>query len=116
MCYENTSVVMVSNFQYLITCMVFSISKPFRQPLYTNLWFTLSLVILFSLNLYCIISSDPFITSLLDLEEDVSLNFRIQALLVVVLNSLLTYAYERIVVWYVSMWELKRADRRIKEQ
>jgi cation-transporting P-type ATPase 13A2 len=28
--YENTAIVFVSNFQYLIVCMVFSISKPFR--------------------------------------------------------------------------------------
>jgi cation-transporting ATPase 13A2 len=116
MCYENTSVVFISNFQYLITCMVFSISKPFRQPIYTNLWFTLSLVLLFAMNLYSVMSSDPFITSLLDYEQDVSFNFRIQCLLLIVVNSLLTYGYERVVVWYVSLWEGRRQERKVLQQ
>jgi len=37
---------MVGGFQLLVTCIAFSISKPFRKPLYTNPWFTVCILIL----------------------------------------------------------------------
>lgn len=49
--YENSAVYLVSVYQYLITCVAFSISKPFRKPLYTNAWFSISLVLLLVFNL-----------------------------------------------------------------
>jgi len=51
-CFENTSVFLISLYQYVVVCVAFSISKPFRQPLYTNLWFTFSLIILSVFNVY----------------------------------------------------------------
>jgi hypothetical protein len=93
--------------------MVFSISKPFRQPLYTNLWFTLSLIILFAINTYISLSDDTFITTLLKLETDITMEFRLVVLITVVVNSIITYGYERIVVWYVSIWWKNRTDRKI---
>jgi magnesium-transporting ATPase (P-type) len=56
--YETTALVFIANFQYIITCMVFSISKPFRQPLYSNVWFARSLVILIGFNIYIVVSDD----------------------------------------------------------
>lgn len=115
-CYENTSVNFAANFQYLIVCMVYSISKPFRQPLYSNLWFTLSLILLLACNTYMTISDDTFVTSLLSFEGDVSLTFRLSALIIVVINTIITYGYERIVVWYVSIWWKNREDKMIARQ
>ena len=51
LCYENTVVFIVSSYQYLVTCIAFSISKPFRKPLYTNYWFTLSIILLLGFQL-----------------------------------------------------------------
>ena len=93
--------------------MVFSISKPFRQPLYTNLWFTLSLIILFAINTYIVLSDDSFITTLLMLETTITMEFRLACLITVVANSIVTYGYERIIVWYVSIWWKNRLDRKI---
>lgn len=50
--YEDTVVYLVSIYQYLVTCVAFSISKPFKQPFYTNYWFTGSLLTLGSFNVY----------------------------------------------------------------
>ena len=96
--------------------MVFSISKPFRQPLYTNLLFTLSLIVLFGLNTYQVVSGDAFITALLDLMPGVTMNFRLWTLVVIAVNTLLTYFYERVVVWYVSIWDRNRVERRVKAE
>jgi cation-transporting P-type ATPase 13A2 len=98
--YESTALVFIANFQYIITCMVFSISKPFRQPLYTNVWFALSLVILLGFDVYIVVSDDSFITSLMSLiEEGIELNYRFFILLVVVANYLASYMFEKLVVW-----------------
>lgn len=94
--------------------MVFSISKPFRQPLYTNLWFTVSLLVLFGLNTYQVVSDDSFITHLLDLKDDVSMNFRLWSLVIIAGNTILTYLYERVVVWYVSIWARNRVERKVR--
>jgi hypothetical protein len=67
-------------------------------------------------NLYMVISNDKFITSFVGLEVDVSFEFRMTALIVVVINSILTYGYERVIVWYVSIWWKNRTDRKVKLQ
>jgi cation-transporting ATPase 13A3/4/5 len=41
---------MVSNFQYLTTCIAFSKGKPFRKAFYTNLLYTISVGVLVVLN------------------------------------------------------------------
>jgi hypothetical protein len=96
--------------------MVFSISKPFRQPLYTNLWFTLSLVVLLGLNTFMVVSSDEWLGELMTLETDPSMTFRLSALVIVVINAAVSYFYERVIVWYVSIWHKNRSDRKIQRQ
>lgn len=99
-CYESTALVFIANFQYIVVCMVFSISKPFRQPLYSNLWFLLSLLLLLGFDLYIVLSKDHFITWLMTLMEDgIELNYRFFILLVVVANAMVSYIFEKLVVW-----------------
>ena len=105
----------MANFQYLFVCLVFSISKPFRQPLYTNLWFTVSLLVLLAMNTYQVVSDDSFITSLLDLETSVDTRFRLWTLVIVGVNALVTYLYERVIVWYVSIWARNRVEERVRK-
>lgn len=45
---------------YLSSVLVFSIGKPFRKAFYTNIWFLLSVVILYLFSLYLIIWPDSF--------------------------------------------------------
>lgn len=112
-CYENTSVNFIANFQYLVVCMVYSISKPFRQPLYSNLWLTLSITVLVSVNTFLVISDEEFVVNLMDFESNVSMNFRLTCLVVVVINSIVSYLFERVIVWRISIWSKKRQDRKI---
>lgn len=37
---------MLSNFIYIGVILAFSIGKPFRRPFYTNIWFSVNIIIL----------------------------------------------------------------------
>ena len=43
-CPDNTAVFVISNMQYLVTAFVYSIGKPFKSPIYTNIYLTLFLL------------------------------------------------------------------------
>jgi hypothetical protein len=80
--------------------MVFSIAKPFRQPLYSNSLFLVALFILLGFDIYIVLSDDSFITGLMTLKENgIELNYRLFVLLVVVANAILSYIFEKLVVW-----------------
>lgn len=70
-CMENTSIFLYSNFQYVISVLVFSISKPFRKPFYTNLPLLVSLIIVIGLNTFIMFSPFNWLNSFLDIDEGV---------------------------------------------
>ena len=79
--------------------MVFSIAKPFRQPLYSNSLFLVALFVLLGFDIYIVLSDDSFITGLMTLKENgIELNYRLFVLLVVVANAILSYIFEKLVV------------------
>ena len=57
-CFENTVVFEITTFQYIMTCIAFSRSAPFRKPLYTNPYFTTCLILIASMTFYFIIWQD----------------------------------------------------------
>ena len=67
-CFENTALFLFANFQYLMACVAFSISKPFRQPLYTNYAFTIAILLLLGMNIYMSLSNDQWLGDYLYLE------------------------------------------------
>jgi cation-transporting ATPase 13A3/4/5 len=66
-CPDNTAVFLMANIQYLVTAVAFSISKPFKSPIYTNIYLTLFM--LFGLVYSCVIIlwQEKFISNLLQL-------------------------------------------------
>ena len=59
----------MANFQYLVTCMAFSIAKPFREPVYSNKPFFVFIVCLFVFNVLLIyLPADSAIAAHFDLE------------------------------------------------
>ena len=55
----------VGNLQYLATVLAFSIGKPFRKPFYTNIYFTLSIVLVSLLSIIIILVDVPFLMDFL---------------------------------------------------
>jgi len=43
--YEDTALFYLGNFQYLAACVAFSVSKPYRMPIYDNLFLFISLIV-----------------------------------------------------------------------
>jgi len=66
------------------------------------------------MNTYQVASNDSFITGLLDLMPNVSMEFRLWTLLIIAGNTFLTYLYEKVIVWHVSIWARNRIERKIK--
>ena len=72
--YECTVLFMVSNFQYLVTCLAFSISKPFRKAFWTNYPFFACVFSMTLFNTVCIFmpanSGIPTLFNLLPFTKD----------------------------------------------
>lgn len=66
---ENTSIFLISNFQYIVTAVAFSISRPFKKPIYSNFILTGYLLLSIAYSYYIIIHPDPFNFKLLDVSH-----------------------------------------------
>ena len=97
---------MVANFQYLVTCMAFSIAKPFRKSIYTNIPFFFCVIFLFIFNTLCIyLPSKNVVPTEFDLlpfesQDGATSNYsyRYWVGLGILVNSILTYGAEKLIV------------------
>lgn len=117
--YECTVLYMVANFQYLITCMAFSIAKPFRKPIYTNWLFTICILVLFIINmLFVFLPSTSHINEVFNLlpfedkDGEEFYRYRFWIFLGIVLNSVLTYVAEKLIINVLT----RKADQRLKNK
>ena len=115
--YEETVLFMVANFQYLITCMAFSIAKPFRKPIYTNIPFFCCVIFLFIFNILCVfLPSTNFIAKEFDLQKFIDedgtkyYSYKFWIAFGILVNSILTYVAEKVIVVIFT----RRSDRRLK--
>lgn len=112
--YESSVLFMVTNFQYLVTCMSFSVAKPFRLPICTNKPFTACICILVLLGSLIVFLPDRSSMSrcfnLLPFSSDGLSFYDYRAWIAcgIVLNCLLTYLAEVIIVNQIT----RRADER----
>ena len=117
--YEGTVLFLIANFQYLITCMAFSIAKPFRKPIWTNWPFTICVIVLFIVNaLFVFLPSSSGISKLFNLlsfetKDGVEYySYRYWIALGILLNSILTYAAEKFIVNVIT----RKADQRLNDK
>ena len=100
-CALNTVIFLISNMQYLITAFVFTISKPFKKPFYTNIYLTLFLFFSFAYSVYITIgpfedfSKEKLI--LFDLNELYE-KLKLIVLIMILGNFVCAYLCEKIVV------------------
>jgi cation-transporting ATPase 13A3/4/5 len=104
---------MISNFQYVMCCLAFSKGKPWRRPMYTNLLFTISAVILLLVDTIIVVvplNTDGFLywsfLSLLPLPSWYRLRLIAPA---IVLNSVITFCVEYFII---AECVTKRADKK----
>jgi soluble P-type ATPase len=59
-CHENTIYFLIAHFQYLTLALAFSVSKPFRQPIYTNWPLMIYLVLIYFYSIWITINCDDW--------------------------------------------------------
>ena len=99
-CMDNTVIYLISNMQYLITAFAFSISKPFRKPIYTNLLLTLFMVFAFAYSVYIIVIPDPWSRKILQIYDfgDYDLYFKFYILAFTLVNFVFSYLTEAFLI------------------
>ena len=101
-CYDNTVVFLISNMQYLISAIAFSISYPFKKSIFTNYLLILCLFLAFSYSAYLIIIPDEGSMNILDLAVLPSVKFKYFLLLISASNCIVCYLVEKFVVPLIS--------------
>ena len=92
--YENTTVWLLANAQYLWLAAALAISRPFRQPQYTNLPFTVCWLVLLACTVALIFSGSRFVLGTFDLIALPDANFRWAIMTMALLSGLCTFGWE----------------------
>ncbi|GAA6064384.1 hypothetical protein JCM10212_002917 [Sporobolomyces blumeae] len=113
---ENTSLFLISSFQYILVAAVFCVGPPYRKPLYTNRWLVFVLVGLTSFSLYTLFTpSSSFIFSLLEFVK-LPHDFHLELLLLIIANVAASWAFEEYGAYSLAktIGDLQRKWRRIR--
>ena len=116
--YEDTVLFQISVFQYVVTAIAFSIAKPFRKPIYTNLPYLLSVIFIIAVNFAFLflpnyntnahnIDGSDWLINFFLLEpytkDGVSFyGYRFWILAGIVVNSVMTLVFEKLLVSQVT--------------
>ncbi|XP_033642678.1 probable cation-transporting ATPase 13A3 isoform X2 [Asterias rubens] len=77
--YETTTMFCISSFQYIVVSFLFSKGPPYRKPIYTNILFTIDLVVLLLFTIFVVMVEVPAIYNFIPLKT-VPLDFRFMIL------------------------------------
>ena len=127
-CEENTIIFLIAHFQYLFAALSFSVSKPFKQKITSNIYLVLYLVLSIGysiwITLFCdSVSKDLF--TLFDFEKDSeeedyarhdSDKIKYLIILIIALNSTISIAFEWIFILFLGNWWEKRNIRKYMEE
>ncbi|KAI8343883.1 putative P-type ATPase [Chlamydoabsidia padenii] len=111
-CYENTVLFLVSSYQYILVAVVFSVGPPYRQPLYTNGRFMITLVFLVSFTTWSVLWPTSFLMDLLELEP-LPFSFRLFIVVLALVNFGISWLCEKcffvsLAGWITTLLEHKR--------
>ncbi|KII92069.1 hypothetical protein PLICRDRAFT_103455 [Plicaturopsis crispa FD-325 SS-3] len=114
--YENSSLFLISCFQYILVAAVFSIGPPYRKSIWTNGWLMFSLVVLLVFNTVVLLYPPQSVALLLELMP-LPFSARVTFLTAAVINVVLSMAFEQ---WGAQaaaqlvggLLRLRRQDRR----
>mmetsp|Transcript_30137 Transcript_30137/g.22399 ORF Transcript_30137/g.22399 Transcript_30137/m.22399 type:complete len:125 (-) Transcript_30137:99-473(-) len=105
----------------MVTALAFSISKPFRKPIYSNLYFLVTVVLEFGIIFIVTFDQSQWVLNLFDLmpPEDnpdnlssIPREYQVVILVTATVNAACTYFFEKVVIWYLSLYFKRREDKR----
>ena len=122
-CPDNTVLFLVSNMQYLIAAISFTISKPFKKDFYTNFLFTGFVFLAFIYSVYIIIIPDKYSRKLLQIynfkknNDGIHSNFfTIFILIVTLVNLIVSYLIEKIIIPLITKeWKKNKINKLIQK-
>ena len=107
-CEDNSVLFLISHFQYLTAAITFSVSKPFRKPIYTNFWLMGYLILIFFYSIWITINCDDWSLDLFTLFEFSDENFKYYLFLVICINFVVSIFCEWVLMGFVrTCWENK---------
>jgi len=114
---ENTTLYIVSIYQYCVVALAFIVGRPFRKPFYTNVWFSISLVVLMIVNL--LLTYNPFNWAMYDpelgIEVEVPSDWIRKLTFIIIINSIATMACEHLLVKKITLkWKEYKSSRALK--
>ncbi|EIW82801.1 Ca-transporting ATPase [Coniophora puteana RWD-64-598 SS2] len=117
--FENTTLFLVSCFQYILVAGVFSIGPPYRKPMWTNAWLMISLVVLSLFNLLVLLRVPRPLGLILELMP-VPFSARMTLVGFVLVNIVLSLAFEQWAAGAISvaigaLMKYRRENRRYRE-
>lgn len=116
-CYENYAVFCLSMFQYIILAVVFSKGRPYRKSIYTNIFFTLSLLLTTITCIYITVYPSKWILNLFELQLPPKYDGRLAIILLAIANLVCSYVAEDLIV-DVLLSRLLRAksNKKVKQE
>jgi len=112
-CDANTVLFQLSVFQLVVTSIAFSVSHPFRKPMYRNWMFVFFIFANTFFAFYFInLNEHQWVADVFFLMP-IPGDFRHWLLLIVFGNSLITYLFEKVVVYFISGWDQNRLERKL---
>lgn len=108
--YENYAVFATSAFQYITLAVVFSKGSPYRKPIYTNYWFSLSLILVTSLCIYIIYDPAQWMLTLFEMKIPPESDGKMMVLLLAVAHFFSAYVIEDFLCDYILGKKLKLRD------
>ena len=100
---ENTTLFLLSCYQYIFTAVVLSVGKPYRQSMAHNLPFVITLLVDVGISSYMLFDPAPWLESLMELTW-MSQGFKIFILVLGAGSFAVSYAMERSVFPWLARW------------
>ena len=115
LCYDNSVVFLISNFQYLISAVCFSINKPFKKSIFTNQMLIFCLVFAFTYSTYLILMPGYYNRHLLNIIFIPSKIFKIILLVIIFFNFGTCFLCEKLLVPYITKIYKRNKYDKIKQ-
>lgn len=98
--YQGTALFIVSNFQYISLMLVFSKSHPYRRTIFSNIFLTVSLIIITGVSIWLSLQPPEAFQSMLNMKLPPFMKFREFLLLVAAFHVLLALIFEKFLIDY----------------
>mmetsp|Transcript_30529 Transcript_30529/g.29949 ORF Transcript_30529/g.29949 Transcript_30529/m.29949 type:complete len:126 (-) Transcript_30529:104-481(-) len=109
----------MQTYQYMIVCLAFSVSKPYRKAFYTNIPFTITVILLIFVSIFITFTDYEWVNNLFDIQtvpEPLPIEMRWIIFATAVIDVILTYFYEKVIIWQLGVCWTKRTENKLAQE